>query len=170
MFVIAGLVCLDPVDYCKIRRLVCNYNDFEVFLMNYDSDNIFAKILRKELPSEIVIEDLNTLVIMDIMPRTDGHMLVIPKTPCRNILDATHDQLTACIAMVQKISRGAMNAFKADGITVQQFSEAAGGQEVFHLHFHILPRRNGVQLRPHDGVMADPELLKEQAERIRLVI
>ena len=138
--------------------------------MNYDNENIFAKILRKELPSEIVFEDEGTLVIMDIMPRTDGHMLVIPKTPCRNILDASQDQLISCIATVQKISKCALDAYKADGVTVQQFNEAAGGQEVFHLHFHILPRRTGTQLRPHDGKMADPEILKLHAEKIRAVI
>ena len=138
--------------------------------MNYDNENIFAKILRKELPSEIVFEDEKTMVIMDIMPRTDGHMLVIPKAPCRNILDATHDQLNACIATVQKISKGAMDAFKVDGITVQQFNETAGGQEVFHLHFHILPRKSGAQLRPHDGTMADSEILKAYADKIRSII
>ena len=135
--------------------------------MNYDNENIFAKILRKELPSEIVFEDQQTMVIMDIMPRVDGHMLVIPKSSARNILDATHDQLTACIKTVQKISKGAMDAFEADGITVQQFSEVAGGQEVFHLHFHILPRKAGTPLRPHDGTMADPELLRNYAEKVR---
>ena len=138
--------------------------------MSYDNENIFAKILRKELPSEIVFEDEKTLVIMDIMPRTDGHMLVIPKTPCRNILDATPEQLNACISTVQKVSKAAMEAFDAEGVTIQQFNEAAGGQEVFHLHFHILPRRAGAKLRPHDGNMADPEILKSYAEKMRLVV
>ena len=138
--------------------------------MSYDDENIFAKILRKELPSEIVFEDEKTLVIMDIMPRTDGHMLVIPKTPCRNIFDATQDQLAACIATVQKISKAALDAFKVDGVTVQQFNEAAGGQEVFHLHFHILPRRLGTPIRQHDGTVEDPKILKEYADRIRAVI
>ena len=138
--------------------------------MSYDNENIFAKILRKELPSEIVFEDEKTLVIMDIMPRTDGHMLVIPKTPCRNILDATPEQLNACISTVQKVSKAAMEAFDAEGVTIQQFNEAAGGQEVFHLHFHILPRRAGAKLRPHDGKMADPEILKLYANKMRLVV
>ena len=141
-----------------------------MLFMNYDNENIFAKILRKELPSEIVFEDNKTLVIMDIMPRIDGHMLVLPKTPCRNILDATQDQLNACIATVQKISKGAMEAFDVEGVTVQQFNEAAGGQEVFHLHFHILPRGTETKLRPHDGTIADPEILKTHAERIRSVL
>ena len=138
--------------------------------MNYDNENIFAKILRKELPSEIVFEDNKTLVIMDIMPRIDGHMLVIPKTPCRNILDATQDQLTSCITTVQKICKGAKEAFNVEGVTVQQFNEAASGQEVFHLHFHVLPREAGSKLRPHDGTIADPEILKAHADRMRLVL
>ena len=138
--------------------------------MSYDNENIFAKILRRELPSEIVFEDEKTLVIMDIMPRTDGHMLVIPKTPCRNILDATLEQLNACITTVQKISKAAIEVFDVEGVTIQQFNEAAGGQEVFHLHFHILPRVAGTKLRPHDGIIADPEILKSHADKMRLVV
>ena len=135
--------------------------------MNYDDNNIFAKILKKELPAEIVYEDDKTLAIMDIMPRADGHMLVIPKSSCRNILDASPDQLSACMTTVQLLSNVAMVAFEADGITVQQFNEAAGGQEVFHLHFHILPRKNGLSLKPHDGKMADAHFLKNVADKVR---
>ena len=138
--------------------------------MNYDDNNIFAKILKKELPAEIVYEDDKTLSIMDIMPRADGHMLVIPKSACRNILDASHDQLSACMNTVQKLSNAAITAFGADGITVQQFNEAAGGQEVFHLHFHILPRKNGLSLKPHDGKMADLDVLKSHADKIRTLL
>jgi histidine triad (HIT) family protein len=138
--------------------------------MNYDDNNIFAKILKKELPAEIVYEDDKTLAIMDIMPRADGHMLVIPKSSCRNILDASPDQLTACMITVQLLSNAAMAAFEADGITVQQFNEAAGGQEVFHLHFHILPRKNGLSLKPHDGKMADVNFLKDYADKIRKML
>ncbi|MCG6903703.1 MAG: HIT family protein, partial [Rhodobacter sp.] len=117
-------------------------------MMGYDNDNIFARILRDEIPSERVYEDAGTLVFMDIMPRADGHVLVIPKTPCRNLLDASADQLAACMATVQTVSHAVMKAFAAPGVTVQQFNEAAGGQEVFHLHFHVLPRHDGVGLRP----------------------
>ena len=138
--------------------------------MNYDENNIFAKILKKELPAEIVYEDDKTLAIMDIMPRADGHMLVIPKSSCRNILDASPDQLSACMTTVQLLSNVAMAAFKADGITVQQFNEAAGGQEVFHLHFHILPRKNGLSLKPHDGKMADVNFLKNYADKVREIL
>ncbi len=133
--------------------------------MDYDQNNIFAKILRGEIPSIELYEDDETFAFMDIMPRADGHHLVIPKTSARNILDASPDQLAACMGTVQKLSRAAMKAFSADGITLQQFSETAGGQEVFHLHFHILPRHEGINLRP-PGVMVETPVLKEQAERI----
>ena len=113
----------------------------------YDDQNILAKILRGEIPSFKVYEDDETLCIMDIMPRSDGHCLVIPKTPCRSILDATDAQLAAVMATVKKVANAAKVAFNADGITLQQFSEAAGGQEIFHLHFHIHPRHEGVSLR-----------------------
>jgi histidine triad (HIT) family protein len=110
----------------------------------YDDQNIFAKILRGEIPSIKLYEDDKTLCFMDIMPRTDGHCLVIPKTPCRNILDATDTQLAAVMVTVKKVANAAKLAFDADGITLQQFSEAAGGQEVFHLHFHIHPRHEAL--------------------------
>lgn len=131
----------------------------------YDNDNIFAKILRKEIPSFTVYEDDDTYCFMDIMPRSDGHCLVIPKTPCRNILDATPAQLAACMATVSKVANAAKTAFGADGITLQQFSEAAGGQEVFHLHFHIHPRHDGVGLRPA-GTLGDMDAIKAHAEAI----
>lgn len=137
--------------------------------MAYDNDNIFAKILRGEIPSETLYEDEDTYVFMDIMPRADGHCLIIPKTPCRNMLDATPAQLTACLKTVQKMGHAVMQAFGADGVTVQQFNEAAGGQEVFHLHFHVLPRHEGVNLRP-PGTMADFAELKEQADKIRAAL
>ena len=138
--------------------------------MSYDNDNVFAKILRDELPSEKVFEDDHTVAIMDIMPRTDGHVLVIPKTPARNVLDATPEQLAACMASVQKLSHALIKAFDADGITMQQFNEPAGGQVVFHLHFHVLPRHDGARLRPHTGEMEKPEVLKANADRIRAVL
>jgi len=137
--------------------------------LSYDNGNIFAKILRNEIPSERVYEDEHTLVIMDIMPRADGHVLVIPKTPAINVLDATPQQLAACMATVQKLSRALMQAFDAGGITIQQFNEVAGGQEVFHLHFHVLPRHAGVRLRP-PGNMEKPEVIKENADKIRAAL
>ena len=116
--------------------------------MAYDSNNIFAKILRGELPSHKVYEDADTLAFMDIMPRCEGHTLVIPKTPARNLLDASPAQLAACMKTAQKVAAAVMKAFGADGITLQQFNEAAGGQVVFHLHFHVMPRWEGVALGP----------------------
>lgn len=131
----------------------------------YDDQNIFAKILRDEIPSMRVYEDDDTLCFMDIMPRADGHCLVIPKTPCRNVLDASDAQLAAVMATVKKVANAAMAGLEADGITIQQFNEAPGGQEVFHLHFHILPRHEGVSLRA-PGQMGDMEQIKAISEKI----
>ncbi|WP_226578452.1 HIT family protein [Acuticoccus sediminis] len=136
----------------------------------YDPDNIFAKILRNEIPSETVYEDDTTRVIMDIMPRATGHALVIPKAPSRNILDIEPDSLASTIAIVQKVARAAKEAFAADGITVQQFSEGAGGQMVFHTHFHVLPRHEGVALKPHSGQVAPAEEVAAAASKLRAAL
>jgi histidine triad (HIT) family protein len=134
--------------------------------MAYDPTNVFAKILRGELPSTRVFEDADTLAFMDIMPRAEGHTLVIPKTPARNVLDASPAQLAACLATAQRIARAQLKAFGAQGITLLQFNEPAGGQVVFHLHFHIIPRFDGVPLGPHTGRMEKPAVLKAAAEKI----
>ena len=136
-------------------------------MTGYDADNIFGKMLRGEIPAHKVYEDDHTFAFMDIMPRGDGHVLVIPKNPSRTILDVAEDDLIATILSVQKVARAAKAAMSADGVTVQQFSESAGGQVVFHLHFHVIPRFDGVPLRPHTGEMAKPEAIAEHAERIR---
>ena len=136
-------------------------------MANYDPDNVFAKILRGELPAHKVYEDDKTLAFMDIMPRTDGHTLVIPKNPSRNLLDIDEEDLCAVMRTVKKIARAVRRAFDAEGVLIQQFNEPAAGQEVFHTHFHVLPRRAGEPLKPHTGQMADQELLKAHAERIR---
>ncbi|MCR9056647.1 MAG: HIT family protein [Rhodobacteraceae bacterium] len=133
----------------------------------YDDQNVFAKILRGELPSHKIYEDDKTLVIMDIMPRGDGHILVIPKAPSRNILDIETDDLNAVMATVQKMAHTVIKAFGADGTTIQQFSEPAGGQVVFHTHVHVIPRFEGISLKPHTGEMADNDLLAGHAEKIR---
>jgi histidine triad (HIT) family protein len=135
--------------------------------MSYDANNVFAKILRGELPSYKVFEDSETLAFLDIMPRCSGHTLVIPKTPARNVLDASPAQLASCILTVQKISRAVMKAFAADGLTIQQYNEPAGGQLVFHLHFHVMPRHDGIKLPPHTGQMEKAEVLAANAEKIR---
>lgn len=136
----------------------------------YDSDNIFAKILRGELPCEKIFEDEKTIAIMDIMPRGDGHALVLPKAPSRNLLDIDTDNLAAVLATAQKVAKAQMAAFDADGITLQQFSESAGGQVVFHTHVHVIPRHEGAALRPHTGEMASPDLLAEHAAKIRAAL
>lgn len=138
--------------------------------MLYDPDNIFAKILRGEIPCHRVYEDDEVLSFMDIMPRAPGHLLVIPKVPARNLLDIEPDALAGLIRRVQKIAQAAKLALGAEGITLQQFSEAAGGQEVFHLHFHILPRREGERLLSHPAPRADNAVLAEQAASIRAVL
>lgn len=136
----------------------------------YDNGNIFAKILRDELPCHKVYEDADTFAFMDIMPRANGHALVIPKTPARNVLDASPAQLAACLATVQKIAAAQMKAFDADGITLQQFNESAGGQVVFHLHFHVLPRWENQRLQPHTGQMEKPDVLAANAAKLRAAL
>lgn len=136
----------------------------------YDDNNIFAKILRGELPCQKLYEDDETMVIMDIMPRADGHCLVLPKKPMRNILDADDVSLAAVSAITAKMARTVKKAFQADGVTIQQFNESAGGQVVFHLHVHVMPRMDGIALRPHTGDMETPEKLLENADKIRAVL
>jgi len=133
----------------------------------YDPSNVFAKILRGAIPSHKLYEDDDTFAFMDIMPRGDGHCLVIPKQPSRNILDVEPQSLAAVTRTVQKLARAVVKAFGADGVTIQQFNEPAGGQVVFHLHFHVIPRFDGVKLRPHTGDMADQDVLKQNADKIR---
>lgn len=139
-------------------------------MADYDPDNVFAKILRGEFPCHKVHEDDDTLVIMDIMPRGDGHVLVIPKAPSRNILDIATGDLKTLYATVQRIARAAKRAFGADGITIQQFNEPAGGQVVFHTHVHVIPRHEGVALKPHTGERADDALLAAQAGKLRAAL
>ena len=139
-------------------------------MMAYDDTNVFAKILRGELPSHKIYEDADTFALMDIMPRGDGHCLVIPKKPSRNIFDADVESLAAVMRTTQKLARAVMKAFSADGVTLQQFNEPAGGQVVFHLHVHILPRFEGVALKPHTGQMEKPDVLAANAEKIKAAL
>jgi histidine triad (HIT) family protein len=138
--------------------------------MSYDTNNVFAKILRGEIPCHKVHEDAHTLAFMDVMPQADGHTLVIPKQPSRNLLDADAAALGPLMASVQKVAKAVRQAFGAEGILIQQFNEGAAGQTVFHLHVHILPRTAGVPLRPHSGKMADNQLLARHAEMIRAAL
>mgnify|MGYP001378907262 CR=1 len=134
--------------------------------MKYDDENIFAKILRGEIPSAKVFENEQVLVFMDIMPRSSGHLLVIPKSKARNILDINIDQLHAVIDTVQMMAKLVMKALKADGVTIQQFNEAPGGQEVFHLHFHVIPRYSGERMGPPGQMVKDMSVLADQAKKI----
>jgi histidine triad (HIT) family protein len=136
----------------------------------YDTNNIFAKILRGELPAHKVYEDAHTLAFMDISPRAPGHTLIIPKNPARNLLDVAPEDLAHVVATAQKIARAAVKAFNADGVTMQQFNESAGGQVVFHLHVHIIPRHEGVPMKPPAGPMEKPDVLAEAAARIRAAL
>ena len=135
----------------------------------YDPQNIFAKILRGEMPCYKVYEDDVALAFMDIMPRAEGHTLVIPKTPARGLLDMPPDALGPYMLRVQKVAAAARKAFNADGLTIQQFNETAGGQVVFHLHFHVLPRKEGVALKP-PGIMGDKAALEANAALIRAAL
>jgi histidine triad (HIT) family protein len=136
----------------------------------YDSDNIFAKILRDEMPAVKLYEDEKTYAFMDIMPRGEGHCLVMPKAHARNILDIDPTDMAAVMETVQRLSRAIIKAFDADGITIQQFNEPAGGQVVFHLHVHVIPRFDGVRLRPHTGKMENSGILEANAAKIRAAL
>jgi histidine triad (HIT) family protein len=137
---------------------------------DYDDNNIFAKILHGEMPCHKVYEDDVAFAFMDIMPRTKGHCLVIPKAACRNLLDADPGVLADLIKRVQMIAQAAKAAFDADGITVHQFNEQAGGQIIFHLHFHILPRWAGVELLPPASGIEEPQVLEANAAKLAAAI
>jgi histidine triad (HIT) family protein len=139
-------------------------------MASYDPNNVFAKILRGELPSYKVYEDERAFAFLDIMPRAPGHALVIPKAPARNILDIAPDDLAHVMKVAQKIARAGMKAFDADGITLVQFSEPAGGQVVFHLHVHVMPRKDGVALKPPASLKEDPAVLAEHTSRLAAAI
>jgi histidine triad (HIT) family protein len=133
---------------------------------SYDPNNIFARILRGELPAHKVYEDDKAFSFLDIMPRAPGHTLVIPKAPVRTFLDIEPDDLAHVMKVAQRIARAAMKVFDADGLTVQQFNEPAGGQVVFHLHVHVIPRKEGVPLKPPATFKEDPAVLSDQALRL----
>ena len=133
---------------------------------SYDSNNIFAKILRGELPCHKVYEDDHALAFLDIMPRAPGHTLVLPKAPARNLLDVDPADLAHVMQVAQKIARATVKLFGADGITIQQFNESAGGQVVFHLHVHVIPRYAGAPMKPPASVKEEPDVLSDQALKL----
>ena len=136
----------------------------------YDDGNIFAKILRGEIPSEKLYEDGDTFAFMDIMPRSRGHCLVIPRKPARNLTDCSDDSLGAVIATTKKLAVAVLKAFGADGVMILQANEPAAGQEVFHLHFHVIPRYDGEKLGPPASRMEEGEVLAQNAEKIRAAL
>ena len=132
----------------------------------YDPNNAFAKILRGEFPCYKVYEDEHTLAFLDIMPRSAGHTLVVPKAPARNILDIKVEDYLHVARATHKIAAAAKKAFDADGITIQQFNETAGGQVVFHLHVHVMPRHIGVALLPPASRKGDAKVLEDNAAKL----
>jgi histidine triad (HIT) family protein len=132
----------------------------------YDPNNPFARILRGEFPCHKVYEDDHVLAFLDIMPRVPGHTLVIPKAPTRNILDIKIEDYLHVARATHKIAAAAKQAFNADGITVQQFNENAGGQVVFHLHVHVMPRHDGVALLPPASRKEDVKVLESNATKL----
>src|SRR5205807_7149044 len=136
----------------------------------YDPNNIFAKILRGELPCYKIYEDDKALAFLDIMPRAPGHALVLPKAQARNILDAAPEDFAHVMKIAQRIAKVSVEVFGADGVTLQQFSEGAGGQVVFHLHVHVIPRKQGVALKPPATVKEAPDVLKEQAAQLKAAL
>jgi histidine triad (HIT) family protein len=135
-------------------------------MISYDSNNVFAKILRGELPCFKVHEDERSLAFLDIMPRATGHTLVIPKAPARNILDVAPDDLAHVAKVAQRVAKAGVKAFGADGVTLLHFTEPAGGQVVFHLHIHVIPRRDKVDLRPPESFKAAPSDLADHALKL----
>jgi len=135
--------------------------------MAYDESNVFAKILRGEIPCHKLYEDDDTLAFLDIMPRSEGHTLVITKEKARDLFDARPETLAKLMAVVKKLAPQIRDAVGAEGVLIQQFNGAAAGQTVFHLHIHIVPRKEGEPLKPHAGVMEDQAKLAATAEKIR---
>ena len=138
--------------------------------MAYDGNNIFAKILRGEVPSVKVFEDDKTLAFMDVMPQADGHTLVIPKEPAENIFDLSPEGAAALIRTTQKVARAVKKGLDAPGIMISQLNGRPAGQSVFHVHFHIIPRSGGVDFRLHAREMESPEKLKALAEKIKAAL
>jgi histidine triad (HIT) family protein len=135
--------------------------------MAYDENNVFAKVLRSEIPCHKIYEDEDTLAFLDIMPRSEGHALVITKEKARDLFDVSPQALAKLMEVVQKLAPKIKKAVGAEGVLIQQFNGAAAGQTVFHLHVHIVPRKAGEALKPHAGIMGDQAALAATAEKIR---
>src|SRR5215831_1082877 len=138
--------------------------------MSYDASNVFAKILRGEIPSVKVYEDAKTLAFMDVMPQADGHVLVIPKEPAENIFEVSPEGAAAMMATTQRVAKAVKKGIGTPGIMVAQLNGSAAGQSVFHVHFHIIPRAAGADFRLHARQMENPEKLKAFAEKIKAAL
>ena len=138
--------------------------------MPYDTNNVFAKILRGELPKIAVYEDEHTLAFMDIMPAVEGHTLVIPKEPCETILDISPQAVAATMQATQKVAKAVKKALDAPGVVIVQQNGAAAGQTIFHLHFHVIPRYAGFDLTFHGKTMVKPDVLEPVAAKIRAAL
>ena len=138
--------------------------------MAYDRNNVFARILRGEIPAHKVYEDEHTLAFMDVMPQADGHTLIVPKAAAENIFDVPEDALEATILTTQRVARAVKKAFDPPGVMIAQLNGRGAGQSVFHIHFHVLPRYEGVDFRFHARDMADPQVLADHAARIRAAL
>ena len=136
-------------------------------MASYDPNNIFAKILRGEIPCVKVFEDAKTLAFMDVMPEAEGHVLVVPKEAAQDILDLSPAGLTAMMATTQKVAKAVDRALSPDGILLKQYNRAAAGQSVFHVHFHIVPRWEDMPMAPHGKVMVEAAKLEPIAAKIR---
>ena len=147
-----------------------NARDGGTIMAAYDPDNIFAKVLRGEIPCHKVYEDNDTLAFLDIMPRTEGHALVITKEKAPDLYGISPEGLAKLMSVVQKLAPQIQKAVGADGVLIQQFNGAAAGQTVFHLHVHIVPIKDGVPVKPHAGDMANPDDLAATADKIRKVL
>lgn len=130
---------------------------------DYDDQNIFAKILRREAPAIIVHEDDHTMTFMDLFPQSRGHVLIVPKTSARNILEIEDDSLQALIVQVKRVAQAVEKTLEPDGVFVGQFNGAVAGQTVHHIHFHVVPRYKGKPMANHDGDRADDDELKAMA-------
>ncbi len=138
--------------------------------MPYEPDNLFAKIVKGDIPSYKVYEDDKAIAFLDIMPRAPGHTLVVPKKGVRNLLDASPDDLAHVMKIAQKVAQASMKVFGADGVTLQQFNEHAGGQVIFHLHVHVIPRKTGVAMKPPASEKEKPEVLEEHAKKLKAAL
>ena len=138
--------------------------------MAYDTRNIFARILRGEIPAHKIYEDEHTFSFMDVMPQSDGHALVVPKAPAENVFELAPEALSATILTTQRVARAVKKAFDPPGVMLVQLNGAGAGQSVFHIHFHIVPRYEGIDLRFHAREMADPKVLAEHAARVRAAL